>query len=100
MHHYGSIAVIKIWLIPDRFIQVLGRKNLSFILHHKQKYVVLNICQLNRLSVHSHFIKNCMYADTAAFDILRSFLPLGLIRQIAVNGIAPTCALTLPRSSA
>lgn len=51
MYHYRAVAGVKIGFVPDTFIQVLGGKNLSRMLHHQKKHLVFDIGKLFFLSV-------------------------------------------------
>ena len=70
--------------IPDFFINLINRKNFSRVLHEKKQDVVLDGCQLDRLSVDGNFLVLIVDHQSAALVDLGA----ALLVQIAELGVA------------
>lgn len=56
MDHHSTVAGIKIWFVPDTFINVLCRKYFTRMFHQKKQDPVLKFRKLFLLSIHKYFI--------------------------------------------
>ena len=76
MYHYRAVAGVKIGFVPDTFIQVLGGKNLSRMLHHQKKHLVFDIGKLFFLSVYIDLVEFLIDPDSGKLQIFLGFFLL------------------------
>lgn len=70
MDHHRTVAGIKIWFVPDTFINVLCRKYFTRMFHQKKQNPILKLRKIFLFSIYKYFIIIAVDPDIADLYII------------------------------